>query len=145
MNQTVTAIEHLTDRFPGIVAPEIDIDKRHPGRRCFQRLKNIDQVIEAAIRHHRLTPLTGLAVTIPVVDPGHDFKKCTFTALGKPQNSHFHNLTPLEKCARISASGRINKNNYKNKGNNRPPPSENICLQNNTKMYYNVNHYEELP
>jgi hypothetical protein len=22
---------------------------------------------------------------------------------------------------------------------------ENMCLQNNTKMYYNVNHYEELP
>jgi len=23
--------------------------------------------------------------------------------------------------------------------------AENICLQNNTKMYYNVNHREELP
>jgi hypothetical protein len=78
-------------------------------------LKNIDQVIETAVRHHRLTPLTGIAVTIPVTDPGHDFKKRTFTALGKPQNSHFHNLTLSEKKVFISASGRINKDNYQNK------------------------------
>ncbi len=90
MNQALSGAQRLADAVPGIFAPRVNINKRDSRRRYFLRLKNINQIVKAVVGNTGQAPDTGFSMHVPAMEPGHDLKKCTFTALGKPQNSNFH-------------------------------------------------------